>query len=614
MRALIASLALFLTAAACNDASEPLKIGGKDFTESSILSEMMAALAEDAEIPVTRRLFLGSTLVNLEALKRGDIDVYAEYNGTGLVMVGQPAISDGDRAMERVRSLYQPLGLIWGQRFGFSNTYGLAMRRGRAEELGVSRISDLVGEAGALTIGVDENFSKRPLDGLDPMSARYGMTFGDVSVVGPEERTSLYDMLLAGEADVIDVFTTDGQIADLDLLLLEDDLDFFPVYQAAPLVRADALVRFPELQAALDELAGRLDGETMRRLNAQVDVDALSARKVARAALADMGLIEGDGGLEIAEPVRVAVSPFVVTDAESGRALRAVREAYPGRRVALDQVDDAFAEVADGAAPLAIAAAVEFADLESGGDLTERPFEAIGVVGRTYLHVIGLKGRDGPAKLSEVTALATGPEGSASHRAGRILATAHDGMSVSPQTGSQAGDDPAAALAASGADAALVLAPLGSAEVEMLLENGPLLPLDGWEDGANLVRFPQLREARIPAGTYAGQSAAVDTLSSQLVLAVPVVTSDDVTGPQGPGATQPNEIASLPDKTVLAIDKALDTTIGIDPAIPRAPALATSLPEPPASVTPSAGVSALTAAVFALFIWLIWLYARPERR
>ena len=104
MRYVIALLCL-LGLTACDDASDTLKIGGKDFSESTILSEMMAALAEDAGIAVTHRTNLGDTRVNLESLRRGEIDVYAEYNGTGLVMLGQPAMSDGDAAMERVRSL-----------------------------------------------------------------------------------------------------------------------------------------------------------------------------------------------------------------------------------------------------------------------------------------------------------------------------------------------------------------------------------------------------------------------------------------------------------------------------------------------------------------------------
>ena len=603
MRHLIALLCL-IGLASCDEATDTLKIGGKDFSESTILSEMIAALAEDAGIAVTRRTNLGPTLVNLESLKRGEIDVYAEYNGTGLVMLGQPAISDGDAAMERVRSLYQPLGLVWGDRFGFANNYGLAMRSARAEELGVTSISDLVPLAGTLSIGIEENFQSRPLDGFGPMIARYGMTFGSVNVVSSNERTALYDGLLGGSSDVIEVFTTDGQIADLGLVLLEDDLDFFPVYQAAPLVRADALVRFPELQPALARLAGQLDAAMMQRLNSQVDQDALPPRQVARAALAEIGLIDDSAALDVAEPLIVAHSPLITGDTETGRALRAVREAFPGRRVLLQPEPDPLAAIGAGVAPVALAAAVEFVTVDETGNLESRPFEAVGVVGQSYMHIIGL----GEIRRFEaVETLATGPEGSASHRAGQVLAAVNQDLTLMPLPDS-------AAMADSGADAALILAPIGGLSIQDFRETGRLIPLTGWDQGNNLVRFPQLRQARIPAGSYDGQLGAIETLASQLVLAGPVVVDTDAIGPQGPGASLPTDVAALADNTVRAINAALGAETTLDPAVPGAPALVPALPEPPASVNPSSAISALTAIVLLMFVWLIWLYARPERR
>ncbi|MEO1314563.1 MAG: glycine betaine ABC transporter substrate-binding protein, partial [Pseudomonadota bacterium] len=504
-------------------------------------------------------------------------------------------------AMEKVRALYQSLGLVWGDRFGFANNYGLAMRIGRAEELGVTTISDIVDQAGSLAIGVDENFRTRPLDGFGPMTARYGMTFGTVSVVPAEERPTLYDTLLDGSTDLIEVFTTDGQIADLGLVLLEDDLGFFPVYEAAPLVRSDALTRFPELQGVLGRLAGRLDADTMQQLNSRVDQDALSPREVARAALADMGMIDAEGGLDISEPLLVAHSRLVEADAETGIALRAVREAFPGRRVVLTAVDDPVGRVLSGASPLAMIATVEAVAVAEDASISARPIEAYGVVGQTYVHIVGL---GDTRSLADVAQLATGPIASASHRSGELIAAGLEGITLVPS------DD----ITSAEADAALVLAPLGTPVVQTLLENGRLLSVDGWDTSNNLVRFPQLRQARIPAGSYAGQQAAVETLSSQLLLAGPIVTDTDAVGPQGPGASLPTEVAALSDQTVMALNRALGSAIGLDPAVRAAPALTPTLPAPPASLNPSAAVSLMTALMFALFGWLIWLYARPERR
>ncbi len=603
MKKLVILLAATLLAA-CDQSSDTLKMGGKDFSENIILSEMMAALAEAEGIPVTRRIGLGNTRLNLESLKRGDIDIYPEYNGTGLVMLGQPALADGDQATERVRGLYEPLGIAWGQRFGFANNYGLAMRASRAEELDVARISDLEAQAGDLAIGIDVDFQSRPLDGFQPMTQRYGMSFGTVDVVSAEERTTLYDKVLSGEADVIEVFTTDGQIADLDLLVLEDDLGFFPVYEAAPLIRADALVRFPALRGALDQLAGKLDEATMRSLNSQVDQDALAPRAVARAALADMGMIDDATALEITEPLVVATSPLAGTDAESGKALRAVREAFPGRRVLLEEVADPLTEVGSGSARVALVSAVEFADLDDNGTPNTRAFEAAGVVGQSYLHLIALN--DEIDDMADLETVATGPAGSASHRAAQILAAGLDGLGITPV---EDGD-----LDGSGADAALLLTPLGNADAKALIETGRLLSVAGWEEGNNLVRFPQLRQARIPDGSYEGQAGPVDTLASQLVIAGPVVVNTDAVGPQGPAASAPTPVAALADETVEAISTALGSEIDIDPALPQAAVLAPTLPAPPAAVNPAPAISALSLAVFALLAWLIWLYARPERR
>lgn len=606
MRRLIAVVLLAL--AACGGPEDTLKVGGKDFSESRILSEMIAALAEESGIAVTRRVGLGSTLLNLESLKRGDIDVYPEYNGTGLVMLGQPALADGDAAMERVRALYEPLGLVWGERIGFANNYGLAMSAARAEALGVRTISDLIGEARDLTIGLDEEFASRPLDGFEALVARYGMSFGEVAVVSPGERATLYDRLLAGEADVIEVFTTDAQIAEQGLAVLEDDLDFFPVYQAAPLIRADAVLRFPALRTALDRLAGAIDAATMRRLNAQVDLDALAPRAVARAALAEMGLLDISEDLDISVPLVVATSPLLGGDAETGRTLRAVREAFPGRRVTIEAFDDPLGAVSRGAARLALVSAADFAAVDAAGTPVARPFEGLGVVGQGFVHVVALA--PGLRNLRDATTLATGPEGSSSYDAGAILAAGIDGIVLVPLPP----QDFVAAARAAGADAALVLAPLGGPAAVELAAAGRLLPISGWEQGNNLVRFPHLREARIPEGTYPGQSRAVETLAAQLVLAGPVVEDDEIVGPQGPGASAPTPVSRLPDATVLALDAALGTGLILDPAIAAAPALAPQLPAPPAAINPSPAISAMTLAVLALFGWLTWLYGRPQRR
>jgi len=252
---------------------------------------------------------------------------------------------------------------------------------------------------------------------------------------------------------------------------------------------------------------------------------------------------------------------------------------------------------------------VDFAVIDEAGAPQMRPFQAVGVVGQSYLQVVSLKPE--MRRFADIATLATGPEGSTSYDAGRMLAAGLDGLALTALPA----EDFATAARGSGADAALILAPLDNPEVAALIDGGGrLLSISGWEAGNNLVRFPYLREARIPAGTYADQPAAVETLSSQLVLAGPVVENVDVVGPQGPGASAPTPVAELPDETVVTLGAALGTSLGFDPAIPRAAVLSPRLPAAPAPVNPSYAVSAMTIAVFVLFGWLIWLYARPERR
>jgi glycine betaine/choline ABC-type transport system substrate-binding protein len=592
---------------------DTLKVGGKDFGESQVLSEMMAILAEAEGIPVTRLIGLGPTRLNMEALKRGDIDLYAEYNGTGLVMLGQPALVDGDAAQERVEELYAPLDISWGERFGFANNYGIVMRGEVAAGLGIERISDLAEHADELSIGIDADFESRPLDGFGPMVSRYGLSFGSVEVVTADRRPELYDMLLDGSIEVLEGFTTDGQISDYNLVLLEDDLEFFPVYEAAPFVRNDALARFPALREVFASLAGRIDEETMQELNRQVDLDGYSPGAVARAALVDMGLLD-DATVEIAEPLRVAAPAFLSGDRETIDAVRAVRSAFPGRPVELVGAADPLNLVAGGEARLALVGSEEFFALDAAGDPMQRGvFEAVGVAGQTVLHLLALD--PSLTDIRRAEAIATGPEGSASARTAEIIARGLDLDAELFKAATDAPDDLAEAIQASEADAAILMAPLGNPAVSRLVGGGArLISLRGWEDGVNLVRYPYLRQARIVAGTYDRQNQPVESLASQLVLAGPGAVERDAIGDQGPGASFTPRILPLGGDTVEAINAALPTRIDIDPSLPQAAVLAPRLPDPPAAVSPAPGVSLLSVLVLIMLGWMLWLYARPERR
>lgn len=606
--------AALLALGGCEFEQQPLVVGSKTFAESRILGEIFAGAAEQAEIPVARRIGLGSTAVNLEAVRQGSIDIYPEYNGTGLVMLGQPPISDGEASFARVRELYGTLGLTWGPALGFANDYALVMQPGQADDLGITTINDLAEEAGRLTIGVEDDFLTRPLDGFEAMLSRYGMEFGEVEIVPLDDRSDLYDMLLDGSVDVMEGYTTDGQLADFNLRVLEDDLGFFPVYQAAPLVRDDALARHPELEGVLDRLGGALSVELMRELNNRVELLGEDPAAVARSALIQLGVIEGVARAASQTPLVLATSPSSEADGEVVTALRATRQAFPGRNVEVHAFPDPLDAIANGDARLALVSAPAFfIPADNGPAVPREEFEAVGLVGDTYLHVFGLDPELG--RLEDAETIATGPARSGSYLAAETLVA---GLGIEAELEPFEAPDARAladAIASSDADVAVLVQPIGNETITALLAGGArLLPVHDWDRGNNLIRYPYLRPARFQPGAYPGVSKPIETLTAQLVLAGPGRTEEMAVGDQGPGASfVPGALPLAPD-TVRALAEALPTVATIDPVLPQSAALSPELPSPPAPINPAMDVSVLSVIVLVMLTWMAWLLFRPERR
>lgn len=278
-----------------------IAVGSLSFTESIILGEMLSLLLEDAGYNVERKLDLGVSADAHEALVSGEIDMYVEYTGGGLVAIlglPVPAAGDGsgegtpasiaERTYDTVAEAYlAEFGLVWLDEIGFNNTYAMAVTAETADEYGLVTVSDLAERAGEMTIGTDQEFPDRQ-DGLPGLEAAYGIEFGDVR---PGEPGLMYESIASGDVDVIAAYTTDGRLPGLDLVILEDDLDFFPPYFAAPVVDGELLENNPALVETLNQLAGRIDDETMAGLNYQVDVEGETPIDVARAFLTDEGLI-----------------------------------------------------------------------------------------------------------------------------------------------------------------------------------------------------------------------------------------------------------------------------------------------------------------------------------
>ncbi|MGH7669137.1 MAG: glycine betaine ABC transporter substrate-binding protein [Gemmatimonadaceae bacterium] len=284
-------LALLVAAQGATATPRPVVVASKPFGESYLLAEMFAQLLEARGVPVQRRLGLGATEIAFAALRRGDIDVYPEYTGTGLVAILHESPTGGRAAAYRevAAQFRQRWDMRWLPPLGFENTYAIAVRRGSADSLHLATLSDLARAAPQLRAGLSPDFIGRD-DGLPGLVRAYGMHFKAVRALLPAVK---YQALASGGVDVIDGYSTDGLIARYDLVVLSDDRDFFPPYEAAPLASGQLARRNPAAIAALAELAGRLDATTMRRLNERMEVNGEAAASVAHDELNALGLLSG---------------------------------------------------------------------------------------------------------------------------------------------------------------------------------------------------------------------------------------------------------------------------------------------------------------------------------
>ncbi len=284
MAATLKRLAPLLLAAATLTCSRPQRIvvGSKNFTESDLLAEIVAQQIERrAGIPVERRLHLGGTFVCHQAITTGAIDLYVEYTGTAFTAIlKQSPIANPDSVLRFVKTAYaRQFQLRWTAPFGFNNTFAILVRHADATRYRLATISDLAKVAPRWKAGFGYEFLERA-DGFPGLARTYGLRFATPPTAMDLGLT--YRALADGNVDVIAGNSTDGQIAALDLVQLMDDRQYFPPYQAAPVVGAALLDKYPQLAAALTELGGRISEVEMRRLNALADVEHNDIAEIAR--------------------------------------------------------------------------------------------------------------------------------------------------------------------------------------------------------------------------------------------------------------------------------------------------------------------------------------------
>ena len=291
--ALLGVAVLPLHVATAQEDRAPIVVASKPFGESYVLAEMFAVLLENAGIPVKRLPGLGTTEIIFQAIRRGDVDVYPEYTGTGLIAILQETLPDQQLADPRQvfahvsQSFAARYGARWLPPLGFENTFALAVRPDTASRLGLRTLSDLAREGAQLTGGFTADFIQRP-DALAGLVRAYGEGIRP-GTVRPLMPALKYQALAEGAVDVIDGYSTDGLLARYNLVVLEDDRRFFPPYEAAALLGKRAANR-ADVVSTLSLLSGRLSEPTMRALNRRLEVDGEDVHRVAVSALEAAGL------------------------------------------------------------------------------------------------------------------------------------------------------------------------------------------------------------------------------------------------------------------------------------------------------------------------------------
>jgi len=287
--ALLVVLALAAAVFAGCTSDRKVVIGSKDFTENKILAEIMAQLIENnTDLKVERKINMGGTFVCFEAMKKGQIDIYPEYTGTGLTaQLKLPVETAPEKVYNTVSTEFEKQFQIrWLKPIGFNNTYALAVPQELASENNLESISDLRDFSKYLVFGAEHEFFNRE-DGYDGLIKVYELTFKNIAKMDVSLK---YQAIGQGKMDVTDAFTTDGQLKALNLKVLQDDKNFFPPYYAAPIVRNEVLENNPQLEEILNKLAGTIDDQKMQELNYKVDNEKQAIKKVAEDFLKEAGI------------------------------------------------------------------------------------------------------------------------------------------------------------------------------------------------------------------------------------------------------------------------------------------------------------------------------------
>jgi osmoprotectant transport system permease protein len=248
-------------------------VGSKNFTEGVVLGELARSLAASTGASAEHRQALGGTRLVFNALVSGEIDVYAEYTGT---LTHEILAQQAPESLAQIREILSESGIVMSESLGFRDNFALGMRKDTAERLGIRKISDLRAHP-ELVFRFGTEFMERG-DGWPGLRQLYALPQEDVLGI---EHDLAYRALAAGDAELTDLYTTDAEIAYYDLQTLEDDLGYFPPYEAHLLYRTEIAQTEPAALAAMLRLEGSIDEAQMIAMNARVKLDGIQEAQVA---------------------------------------------------------------------------------------------------------------------------------------------------------------------------------------------------------------------------------------------------------------------------------------------------------------------------------------------
>lgn len=276
----------------CSNKNDTIKIATKPMTEQFILGEMLKLLIEentDLKVEITKGIGGGTSNIH-PAILKGDFDLYPEYTGTSWSFVLKEAgIPDDETLYNELKNKYNSeYDLSWIGLYGFNNTYGLVIRKDLAEQYNIKTYSDLAKYSKDFTFGAEYDFYERE-DGFDALCKEYGMKFKksvdlDIGLK--------YDAINSKEIDIMNVFTTDGQLSNSNVVLLDDDKEFYQTYYCGTIVRNNTLKKYPELKDVLMKMNNILTEGEMAELNYKVETEKEDEVKVAKDFLKDKGLLK----------------------------------------------------------------------------------------------------------------------------------------------------------------------------------------------------------------------------------------------------------------------------------------------------------------------------------